>query len=1615
MAYTVQHLRSDGENRRPRPDQMLDGQIAVNTYPDSAGAFIKTSDDKIAKIGAAYVGPEEPPLSNWSEYHNGETWFNTTEEQLYLWVDDAWVKAGVGDFKPDVVFKGQKGERGGTGATGPDGVKGDPGDSAYEQAKTAGFIGSEAAWLASLEGQKGQKGGDGPKGSTGVKGDIGPKGEVGTQGDKGPKGDQGNPGIKGETGGAGGAGAKGNEGAKGSEGQQGDKGAQGVQGIKGEVGSKGDEGDKGEDGADAYEIAVAGGFVGTRIEWVDSLKGDKGEGGLKGEQGVKGDVSQLFTFMGNVPDAGSLPSSNNNVGDVWLSDDDGKYYGWDGTQWVSIADSLTQLKGQQGDKGEQGTNGLDGNDGDSAYDAAVSNGFVGTEIEWLASLVGDKGENGQKGEEGYSAYELAANNGFSGTETEWLATLGGAKGDIGPKGDSVKGEQGDKGIQGSKGETGQSAYDSAVNNGFVGDESTWVASLKGEAGLDGNKGEVGDSAYDSAVAAGFTGTEGEWVVSLAGDKGDLGEKGGKGDKGDKGEIGDKGDTGSTAYELAVGNGFAGTESEWVDSLKGDAGGKGEKGEAVDGVTSIIAGDNVTITPANGLGDVEIDVDVPPGTVVDTVPPVAPEEGQLWWNSVDGKLYVFYEDDNSSQWVEASPQGGGGDFSQAEADVLYLSKVNDDTAAGEITFEKLSTHEAGVSVTGGFIVQGTTTSAAAAGSGVFAGGYVRQFCNQSDYPEGDKNDPQPFQVVSAPTAASTKEVVLSLNASGSAYFKGLTTHEAGVSVTGGGATTEGSTAANWAGTNSAKFLARGNSSATSAQGFVATQMTSGTDGTVTNFLATAADNQVGKTNYGFNSALQTGAGINSTNYNFYAEGNAPNYFEGITEHKGGVKVTGGSAASVVTGICRSGERLAAAKDGEEAAVFNPQGNSQFTVGSSNRNKTLTGLQGISSMWSSANHGTQTIDLFYAPIEGDTNTSGTVNGVRVAIGTTQTGTGQFVGYRSVINTSEVPNGEPYNFYAGGDAPNYFKGLTEHAGGVSVTGTDPSIATGMVLDDYFKLKHDGNIVLSHKKDTQQLKFFASGGTSGQIQANNVTQRTTLTVGSNTNIGTATNDRPEGGHRAIQARTSLSGGDTQKHVSCFFAGSADSTVNANVENQYGYFHNNTLRTAFNNYGFYSNLGSSQHQGGVAYAFYSEGDAPNYFKGLTEHEGGVRLTGGDQNTIGRGFVWNNGSIRYSGGNIDNVNLNQSTGHSFIIDEASCNFPNDGNFTFSLLSVGPNFSTIKSNLRNVASGANSTVAGMPSTVCYYASARSSRTNIDEIIGFQSVVDISDTPSQERYNLYISGDAPNWMGSGSSLFSDPTVRTEVQNGATLRSLSQGNGTNVTASGVEIIRTINTNSGSCLFLNRNRADGSNGQGKFIEFYTYGSAIDSIRLDGSGGITLPSTSDYRTKENVVDLPSATAQIKALRPVNFNYTWAPDATRPGFIAHEIAEHVPIAVIGEKDATEAIGTLRDELGNILKENVTEPSEDELAYTKEIEVTPYVAPVEATYDEEGNELTPGIAEVEAVTETVTRTRTWTGTGTRPVYQGVDQTKLIPLLTKALQEVMQKNEDLEARLDALEGA
>ena len=44
------------------------------------------------------------------------------------------------------------------------------------------------------------------------------------------------------------------------------------------------------------------------------------------------------------------------------------------------------------------------------------------------------------------------------------------------------------------------------------------------------------------------------------------------------------------------------------------------------------------------------------TISDTAPSTAASEpGDLWWNTVDGRLYIYYEDSNSAQWVDASPE------------------------------------------------------------------------------------------------------------------------------------------------------------------------------------------------------------------------------------------------------------------------------------------------------------------------------------------------------------------------------------------------------------------------------------------------------------------------------------------------------------------------------------------------------------------------------------------------------------------------------------------------------------------------------------------------------------------------------------------------------------------------------------------------------------------------------------------------------------------------------------------------------------------------------------------------------------------------------------------------
>jgi len=140
--------------------------------------------------------------------------------------------------------------------------------------------------------------------------------------------------------------------------------------------------------------------------------------------------------------------------------------------------------------------------------------------------------------------------------------------------------------------------------------------------------------------------------------------------------------------------------------------------------------------------------------------------------------------------------------------------------------------------------------------------------------------------------------------------------------------------------------------------------------------------------------------------------------------------------------------------------------------------------------------------------------------------------------------------------------------------------------------------------------------------------------------------------------------------------------------------------------------------------------------------------------------------------------------------------------------------------------------------------------------------------------------------------------------------------------------------------------------------GGEVGSIVANVSS-TTYHTSSDYRLKENVDYTWDATTRLKQLKPARFN--WIVDDTNTlleGFLAHEVSSIVPEAIYGEKDA------------------MTDPV------------------LWGTHDT--HPLPEGVKVGDVKTAAV------------PDYQGIDHSKLVPLMVKTIQE-------LEARIKALEDA
>lgn len=161
-------------------------------------------------------------------------------------------------------------------------------------------------------------------------------------------------------------------------------------------------------------------------------------------------------------------------------------------------------------------------------------------------------------------------------------------------------------------------------------------------------------------------------------------------------------------------------------------------------------------------------------------------------------------------------------------------------------------------------------------------------------------------------------------------------------------------------------------------------------------------------------------------------------------------------------------------------------------------------------------------------------------------------------------------------------------------------------------------------------------------------------------------------------------------------------------------------------------------------------------------------------------------------------------------------------------------------------------------------------------------------------------------------------------------------NVTGFQITDIGRLNIgNFAQCMVLNRHTSTGS-----IVGIRYNSSSVGSIAVTSSS-TSFNTSSDYRLKENVVDLTGAKARLNNLDVKRFNFTANPSVTVDGFLAHEVATVVPEAIHGTKDEV---------------------------------------------DSDGN----------------------------PVYQGIDQSKLVPLLTAALQEAFAEIAALTTRVETLEG-
>lgn len=144
------------------------------------------------------------------------------------------------------------------------------------------------------------------------------------------------------------------------------------------------------------------------------------------------------------------------------------------------------------------------------FDAAGNAVAQGTQ-----DLVGPPGPAGTPGADGKSAYQIAVDNGYIGTETEWLASLKGAEGAPGQQG--APGVDGATGPQGAPGADGQDGFSPTVTvTDITGGHRVTITDAIGPHTFDVMDGQDGTGGGGTAGVSSFNGRSGA-VTPTSGD------------------------------------------------------------------------------------------------------------------------------------------------------------------------------------------------------------------------------------------------------------------------------------------------------------------------------------------------------------------------------------------------------------------------------------------------------------------------------------------------------------------------------------------------------------------------------------------------------------------------------------------------------------------------------------------------------------------------------------------------------------------------------------------------------------------------------------------------------------------------------------------------------------------------------------------------------------------------------------------------------------------------------------------------------------------------------------------------------------------------------------------